>query len=325
MATLLLLSLAPAAIVLPDSFQAGRTAVITGAAAGLGRAAALRCASKGMRVVLVDVDKPELDATAALVSAACTNGDADVMTAYTDVSSRISVEALREAVFERFGEVGFLFSNAGTGNAVPSLLTGSLAAFERNLGTNLYGNLYVVKEFVPAMLEQGTTCTIAVTGSKQGITCPPGNVAYNIAKSGVKVMTEALAHEIRGSEHADRVGVHLFVPGFVNTNLAVNYFRDLKGDAFDMDTDVPWSELKPADGGWMPMQTIDYMLQAIGDKRFYIICPDNDVTPEMDAKRIAWAAGDMIVRDVPLSRWDPAYKQAFEEYMADGSPADGVQ
>ena len=322
MASLLLLASATG---LPDSFAPGRTAVITGAAAGLGRAAALRCAERGMRVCLVDVDEPELATASAVVSAACANGDADVMSSCTDVSDRASVEALCTEVYERFGEVGFLFSNAGTGNAVPSIFS-SAKAWERNLGVNLHGNLHVVQAFVPRMLEQATACTIAVTGSKQGITCPPGNVAYNVAKSGVRVLTEALQHELRGSEHAERVQAHLFVPGFVNTNLAVNYFKDLQGEAFDAES-VPWSEAKPAAGGWMPLQTIDYMLEAIGRGQFYILCPDNDVTAEMDAKRIAWAAGDVITRDVPLSRWEQSgrYKEEFAAFMAGGTPSDGVR
>jgi len=276
-----------------------------------------------MRVVLVDVDASGLEAAVAAVVASCDDGDEAVMSSCTDVSDRAGVEALRDRVFERFGEVGFLFSNAGTGNAVPSVFS-SPAAWERNLGVNLHGNLHVIQSFVPKMLEQGTPCTVALTGSKQGITTPPGNVAYNVAKSGVKVLAEALAHELRGSEHADRVKAHLFVPGFVNTNLAVNYFKDLQGDEFDPAA-VPWSEEKPAKGGWMPMETIDFMLDAIADDKFYIICPDNDVTAEMDKKRIAWAAGDMIVRDVPLSRWDPRFKEAFAEYMESGEPADAVR
>jgi len=150
------------------------------------------------------------------------------------------------------------------------------------------------------------------------------DVAYNVAKSGVKVLAEALAHELRGSEHAERVKAHLFVPGFVNTNLAVNYFKDVKGDAFDPEKDVPWSEEKPAKGGWMPLETIDYLFDAVAAGKFYVICPDNDVTTDMDAKRIAWAAGDMISRDVPLSRWDPRFKEEFAEYMSSGTPSDGV-
>ena len=78
---------------------------------------------------------------------------------------------------------------------------------------------------------------------------------------------------------------------------------------------MPWSTDKPADGAWMPDKTINYLFEKIAEEKFYIICPDNDVTEEMDKKRIAWAAGDVIERDEPLSRWNPAYEDAFAEYM----------
>jgi len=310
---------------LPESLSAGRTAVITGAAAGLGRAAALKCAGLGMRVCLVDCDEARLAATAKMVSAAAAGGDEDVMSVALDVASRSAVFGLAQEVFGRFGEVGFLLSNAGAGTGSPSALR-DFEAWERSLDVNLCSTLHVLQAFVPTMLEQRSVCTVVCTGSKQGITAPPGNLAYNVAKSGVKIIAEGLQHELRGDEKNEgRVQAHLFVPGFVNTNLAFNYFKELKGAAFDPETDVPWSEEKPAAGGWMPGRTIDYLFDAIGEGKFYIICPDNDVTSETDAKRIAWAAGDMIVRDAPLSRWDPRFKQAFADYMASGTPSDALK
>jgi len=309
----------------PESLSAGRTAVITGAAAGLGRATALKCARLGMRVCLVDCDEALLSSTAKMVSAAAAGGSDDVMSASIDVASRASVQRLAASVLERFGEVSFLMSNAGTGTGSPSALR-DYEAWERSLDVNLYSTLHMLQAFVPTMLEQKTVCTVVCTGSKQGITSPPGNLAYNVAKSGVKIIAEGLQHELRSSADNDgRVAAHLFVPGFVNTNLAHNYFKELKGDEFDPEADVPWSEEKPAKGGWMPAQTVDYLFDAIGEGRFYIICPDNDVSSEMDAKRIAWAAGDMIARDAPLSRWDPRYKASFAAYMESGALSDAFK
>jgi len=261
-----------------------------------------------------------------MVEKAAPKGTSSVMSACIDVSDREAVFSLSDDVYERFGEVGFLLSNAGAGTGSPSALR-DYDKWVRSLEVNLFSALHVLQAFVPRMIEQGTTCTIVTSGSKQGITTPPGNLAYNVAKAGLKVLTEGLQHELRGSsDNADgRVQAHLFVPGFVNTNLAVNYFRELKGDAFDAEADVPWSEEKPAKGGWMPMETIDYLFDAIAARRFYIICPDNDVTSEMDEKRIAWAAGDIIARDTPLSRWDPAYKDEFSAFMASGQPSDALK
>ena len=323
--TLPLLLTACSALKLPESFGAGRTAVITGAGAGLGKAAALKCAEMGMRVCLVDSNEAALAQSTDAVAAAAADGASSVMSACLDVSDRAKVLTLADDVYSRFGEVGFLLSNAGAGTGSPSVLR-DYEKWERSLDVNLFSALHVLQAFVPRMLEQGTRCTVVTTGSKQGITTPPGNLAYNVAKSGIKILTEGLQHELRSSpDNADgRLQAHLFVPGFVNTDLAINYFKEVKGDAFDMEKDVPWSEAKPAKGGWMPAETIDYMLDAIQQERFYIICPDNDVTEEMDRKRIAWAAGDIVARDVPLSRWDPAYKEAFDAYMESGSPSDGV-
>jgi len=315
-----LLAALTVALKLPDSFSAGRTAVVTGAAAGLGRAAALKCASLGMNVCIVDIDEGNLATTAGMLR----DAGAEVLASCIDVSDRAKVQELSDTVYERFGEVGFLLSNAGAGTGSPSALR-DYEAWERSLSVNLYSCLHVLQAFVPRMLEQNTTCTVVTSGSKQGITTPPGNLAYNTAKAGVKVITEGLQHELRSSAtNEGRVRAHLFVPGFVNTNLAYNYFKELKGDAFDAEADVPWSEAKPSKGGWMPAQTIDYLFDAIAQGRFYIICPDNDVTSEMDAKRVAWAAGDMLVRDTPLSRWDPAFKEEFAAYMADGAPSDAL-
>ena len=118
---------------LPDSFSAGRTAVVTGAAAGLGRAAALKCASLGMNVCLVDIDEANLATAESMVREA----GAEVMTACIDVSDRAKVIELSEAVYERFGEVGFLLSNAGAGTGSPSALR-DYDAWQRSLDVNLY-------------------------------------------------------------------------------------------------------------------------------------------------------------------------------------------
>ena len=125
---------------------------------------------------------------------------------------------------------------------------------------------------------------------------------------------------------ARRVSAHLFVPGFVSTMLAYKYLRATQGAEFAPDA-VPWSgaspldeaeyEPKPASGAWTARETIDYLFGALAEERFYVVCPDNDVTSTMDRKRILWAAGDLVERDVPLSRWHPEYKGAFAAYMAE--------
>jgi short-subunit dehydrogenase len=148
------------------------------------------------------------------------------------------------------------------------------------------------------MMEQGTPCAIINTGSKQGITTPPGDTAYNISKAGVKVFTEALAHELRNRPDC-KVTAHLLIPGFVYTGL----------------TKARGVTEKPA-GAWRPEQVIDFLLPALERGDFYVLCPDNETTRDMDEKRIRWAADDIVQNRPPLSRWHPDYKDAFAEMMA---------
>ena len=134
------------------------------------------------------------------------------------------------------------------------------------------------------------------TGSKQGITTPPGDPAYNVAKAGVKAFTEALQHDLRNREGC-KITAHLLIPGFVFTEL----------------TRAGRPE-KPA-GAWTPEQTVDFMLESLEAGDFYILCPDNDVPRELDERRILWAAGDIVENRPPLSRWHPDYGEAFKAFV----------
>jgi short-subunit dehydrogenase len=134
------------------------------------------------------------------------------------------------------------------------------------------------------------------TGSKQGITTPPGDPAYNVAKAGLKAFTEALQHELRNTP-ACRVSAHLLIPGFVFTGLTAKGRAD-----------------KPA-GAWTPEETVDFMLQRLEAGDFYILCPDNDVSRALDEKRMAWAMGDIIENRPPLSRWHPDYAEKFNRFV----------
>ena len=144
------------------------------------------------------------------------------------------------------------------------------------------------------MVARGTPGLVINTGSKQGITTPPGDPAYNVSKAGVKVFTEALQHHLR-NDGAD-VTAHLLVPGFVFTDLT-------RGDRIE----------KP-DGAWTPEETADFMMESLENGDFYIICPDNDVSRATDEKRMAWATGDIIENRPPLSRWHKDWAQSFEDY-----------
>jgi len=274
----------------------GNVAVVTGAASGIGRAAALRFAGGGMKVVMADLPGEALVEAQAATAEAAGNADA-VIAAPTDVSSFAALERLREVTEANFGTPSVLLNNAGVG-LNPGGAAKDLAAWKRLIDVNFWGVAHGVHAFVPSMVESGAPGLVINTGSKQGITTPPGNAAYNVSKAGVKVLTEQLAHELRNTEGC-QVSAHLLIPGFTFTGMTARA-----------------SEKPPA--AWTADQVIDFMLASLAARDFYILCPDNDVDHATDAKRIRWAAGDVAENRPALSRWDPAWKAKFEAYMAGG-------
>jgi NAD(P)-dependent dehydrogenase (short-subunit alcohol dehydrogenase family) len=276
----------------------GRAAVITGAASGIGLAVAERLAGLGMKVCLADIDVAALQKAAAQVTKSIKNGGA-VMIAPTDVSRAGDVERLKDRAYEAFGEVAFLMNNAGIGGGGGTLF-GDPDGWRRILDVNLWGVINGIQAFAPLMRAQGTHCAIVNTGSKQGITCPPGETAYNVSKAGVKVVTEALAHELRNAG-GGKVSAHLLIPGFTFTGLTQ-------------------TQTKP-DAAWTAGQVADFMLEAMAKGDFYILCPDNSVPREVDELRMLWSAGDIVENRPPLSRWHKDYEAKFAAYLEAGLKA----
>ena len=276
------------------ALAAGRVAVITGAASGIGLAAAIRFAALGMKVCLADLSPEALDRAAESVAAASPIGRDAVLTVPTDVSRLDSVQALRDAAYAKFHDVALLMNNAGT--APGGGPWEHIDRWRRVLEVNLWGVINGVQTFTPSMLAQHTACAIVNTGSKQGITCPPGDTAYNVSKAGVKVLTEALAHSLRNEDGA-RITAHLLVPGSTFTGMT----RQGRAE-------------KPP-GAWTPDQVVDMLIAGMSQGDFYIICPDNDVTRAVDNRRILWAAQDITENRPALSRWHPDHKAGFEAFL----------
>ena len=271
---------------------ANRTAVVTGAASGIGLAASVKFAALGMNVCMADANAEALEAAAARLRET-TERPETVRTFAVDVGNPDSVRRLKESVFDAFGEVALLMNNAGTGGG--GGLFGDPVRWRRIIDVNLLGVVNGVQTFAPDMIRQEAPSAIVNTGSKQGITCPPGDTAYNVSKAGVKVVTEALAYELRNID-ACRVSAHLLIPGFTFTGMTAG------------------SHVAKPDAAWTAEQVVDFMLDAMGKGDFYILCPDNDVPREMDERRIMWAAGDIVENRPPLSRWHPDYKDAFAKF-----------
>lgn len=269
----------------------GGAAVVTGGASGIGLAAARRFAGLGLPVVIADLAGERLrDAETALREAG-----ARVVAVPTDVSRFEDLERLRDKTHAAFGHVSVLMLNAGIGMN-PGGAWKNLDAWKALMDVNLWGVVHGAHAFLPAMVEAGRPGFVIATGSKQGITTPPGNAAYNVSKAGLKAFTEALHHELRSTEGC-RISAHLLVPGFTYTGITASRMPE-----------------KPP-GAWMPEQVVEFMLERLERGDFYIVCPDNDVTRATDEKRMAWAMGDVIENRPALSRWHPAWKDRFEAFL----------
>jgi NAD(P)-dependent dehydrogenase (short-subunit alcohol dehydrogenase family) len=269
-------------------------AVITGGASGIGLAAAMRFAALGMKVCIADIGADRLKDAATRLSSLAPGGAANVMSATVDVRRADDVAELETVVRQKFGGTDILMNNAGIQPG--SRMFGPLENWQRILGVNLWGIIHGSQVFAPHMIERGRPGLIINTGSKQGITTPPGDPAYNVSKAGVKAFTEALQHELRNTPDC-QISAHLFIPGFVFTGLTARGRSE-----------------KPA-GAWTAEQTVDFMVKSVEAGDFYILCPDNDAPRPLDERRIQWAASDIVENRPALSRWHPDYAEAFEKFV----------
>jgi|HubBroStandDraft_1064217.scaffolds.fasta_scaffold142555_2 NAD(P)-dependent dehydrogenase (short-subunit alcohol dehydrogenase family) len=283
---------------LHPAIRAGAVAVITGGASGIGFAAAKTFASLGMHVVIADYRVESVDsllgeiADAAASAPAGGSPRASVVT--LDVTDPAALVDLRDRA-KLFGEISILMNNAGVGGGGSAIENPD--GWRRVIETNLFGVINGMQAFGQAMIDAGKPAAIINTGSKQGITTPPGDTAYNVSKAGIKAATEGLAHTLRNIPGC-QVSAHLLVPGFTFTGMTRRRVAE-----------------KPP-GAWTPEQVVGFMLERMAAGDFYILCPDNDVTREMDNARMTWAMQDLTQNRPPLSRWHPDYAEAFAAFLA---------
>lgn len=270
-----------------EARREGGVAVVTGAASGVGFAAARAFAARGLDLVLADLPGAALDEAAATLS----ETGVSVSAVATDVSDEGAVKALADRAFAA-GPVAVLMNNAGL--ARPTKSWEAPEHWRQMIEVNLFGVLHGVQAFAPRMIDAGRPAVIINTGSKQGITNPPGNPGYNVTKAAVKTLTECLAHDLRTAEAP--ISAHLFVPGFTYTGMVASIFPE-----------------RPS-GAWSSQETVDYLMAELEADSFYVICPDNEVTSEEDKRRIAWGAQDLTDNRPALSRWHPDYSAAFAAF-----------
>lgn len=192
----------------------GKTAVVTGAAAGIGKAMAAAFAREGMNLVLADLDREKLDRAAAELSAA----GVGALAVPTDVTQPEQVEELARKAYDRFGSVELLCNNAGVlGPILPSWQQ-PIENWRWVFDINVLGVVHGIHAFVPRMLAQGTQAYVLNTGSIAGFINGPFFAPYNASKHAVVSLSECLHHELRAVGCRIQVGV--LCPGWVNTGLA---------------------------------------------------------------------------------------------------------
>lgn len=274
----------PVTIMTRPLFSKGHVALITGAAMGIGRACALECARRGLSVFAIDLPGEDLDALEQELNTDATDGVRHQCIA-ADLADPKSIDRVESIVYEHGKTINILMNNAVTRQG--RTFEGSTSDWKQLFDVNLWALVETSRRFLPAMLQSGERCAIINVGSKQGITNPPGTPAYNMAKAAVKVFTEQLEHEIRNSElKRGPTTSHLLVPGWTTTGK---------------------NSHKP--GAWLPQQVVDYLINGVESRHFYIICPDDEVSTEMDKRRILWAAEDITKNRPALSRWEDSFKE----------------
>jgi len=272
-------------------FNAGKSAVITGAAMGIGRATAVEFASKGINVYLVDILEEELQETLVQVqqSALAAGMQSKAIALSADISRTQTWQQIAAAVTDEFGELHVLMNNAVT--RIAKGFDVSIDEWQRSFEINFWSVVEGTNALLPLLEDSGRPTLkskIINVGSKQGITNPPGHPIYNIAKSALKTYTEQLEHQLRNRSEST-VSSHLLVPGWTTTG-----------------------KNEHKQGAWIPQQVVERMIYSVDAGYFYIICPDDDVNESMDKKRVLWAAGDITENRPPLSRWDDEFKEMAE-------------
>jgi NAD(P)-dependent dehydrogenase (short-subunit alcohol dehydrogenase family) len=271
----------------------GNAAVVTGGANGIGLAAAQRFLAEGMNVLIADIDQNALESATDVLD----SYRGELITQICDVTDASQLEALKQVAYKSFGRVDCLMNNAGAA-VTRALPWEDLNGWKKQIDINLWDIIHGCHAFIPSMLESAEPVAVINTGSKQGITNPPGGYAYNMSKAGVINYTQSVAHALRQIEDCP-VSAHLLVPGFTYSNMIAKFVPD-----------------KPP-GAWTTAEVIDFMIESLANEDFYIICPDHDTPRELDNRRMQWTMGDLINNRPALSRWHPDFAEAYEAFVVE--------
>jgi NAD(P)-dependent dehydrogenase (short-subunit alcohol dehydrogenase family) len=254
-----------------------KVAVVTGAASGIGRAIAYRCAEEGMKVVLADINKEGLASAEAELKAA----GATVLSIPTDVSKASDIETIARRTMEEFGGVHLLVNNAAV-YTTGAIWENTIADWEWVLGVNLWGVIHGVRTFLPIMIEQDTEAHVVNVSSMTGLTRSSIIGTYAVSKHGIVSLSETLFYQL--AEREAKVKVSVLCPGAVNTPVAEAARRRFKEMA-----DIPGERKMTSDdervierlrnafkNGMPPEEVAEKVFESIREERFYILTHPNE-------------------------------------------------
>ena len=263
----------------------GKTAVVTGAATGIGWALARKFAALGMKVVLADRDAATLGRATAELQAA---GHA-VLGVEADVTHPEDMDRLAAAAYETFGSVDVLCNNAGVlGRILPSWQQPA-ENWKWVFDVNVMGVVNGIRSFVPRMIAQGGEAYVLNTGSIAGMVTGPFFAPYNASKHAVVALSECLHHELRAMQTKVRVGV--LCPGWVHTGLAKLEQR-LPAELRAANAGIEPPEAAIArdqsvrqmiEAAISPERIAELVVEAIGEERFYIF-PQPERKADVEAR-----------------------------------------
>jgi NAD(P)-dependent dehydrogenase (short-subunit alcohol dehydrogenase family) len=252
----------------------GATAVITGAASGIGRALALACAEAGMRVAAADIESGPLEETVELARAA----GATAIGVRVDVADAESVRALAAAVDRDLGGADLLCNNAGV-FAGGTIWEEPVADYAWVMGVNVYGILHGIQAFVPGMIERGRPAHVVNTVSAAGLFPSAFSAPYTVSKFAALALTECLAGELAAA--GAPIGVTALCPGAVHTGIATSE-RNRTDDAGTPAPDVARDFVNQALAdltarGRPPAEVAAMVLDAVRDGRYLQLTNDGYV------------------------------------------------
>lgn len=256
---------------------AGKVAVITGAASGIGLALTEKCLNEGMQVVMADIEAQVLDKAAEKLRE---QGHNSILTIPTDVAVLEQIEALCQKTIDQFGEVHLLFNNAGVGGGGNSWQATS-KDWEWVMGVNLFSVIHGLRVFVPQMIAQGNSCHIVNTASVAGLLDGVTNASYAVTKHAVVALTEILFRDL--AQENLPIGCSVLCPGIINTNILTSQ-RNRPADLVNQQPDVaPNAEQESARSqfaalmqqGMPTSQVADIVFKGIREETLYIQTHDS--------------------------------------------------